>query len=357
MLPYVELPSHQFGFTIGHGPPEQCHREVHYIQSALQDKEFCAAIFLDIMQAFDRVWHYGLLYKIKLTMPSTLFLVIKAYLQDRIFKVTYGGEESSWKVIRAGVPQGSVLGPMLYTIFTMDMDVVATAVSGTFADDTVFMSKDEKQAAAISKDQEQLNRFEHWANKWRLKVSAGKSQFVMYTLKAETNIPTPTMYGQQIPETQVAKYLGLYIDKKLLFGEHLSKKKNQLKVLMVKYNWLIGRNSELSIENKITLYKSIFRPMWSYCAVLWGAARNCHINKIQVMQSRFLRNAVNAPWFVTNYSIHRDMGIPMVKDYVNEMMEKHEIRLENHINPLIEDLRGTVINRRLARRVIMDRID
>lgn len=354
MLPYVNLPSHQFGFTLGHGTPEQCHRVVHFIQSALQDKEYCASVYLDILQAFDRVWHLGLLYKIKLIMPSTIFLVIQAYLKDRQFKVCCGGEESQWKVIRAGVPQGSVLGPMLYTIYTADMDVLDTVFTGTFADDTVYMSRQKTQMEAISKVQEQLNLFEVWANKWRLKVSAGKSQYVMYTLRAELELPPPCMYGEPIPEVSVARYLGLYIDKKLLFGYHVDIKKTQCNIMMKKYDFLIGRKSCLSIENKVLVYKTIFRPMWSYCAALWGAARNCHLNKLQIAQNKYLRTATNAPWYVSNSTLHRDLGIVPVKDYVNDLIVAHQERVDRHANPLIANLREEEIRRRLRRRVLMD---
>lgn len=357
ILCFVKLPTHQFGFTTGHGTTEQCHRVVHYIQSALQEGEYCAAVYLDIKQAFDRVWHTGLLYKLRAILPSNAFLVIKSYLQERTFKVCYGNEESGWKGIEAGVPQGSVLGPLLYTVFTADMDIVESAFTGTFADDTAFLSRDDTQAKAINTVQGQLQKFENWANKWRLRVSAEKSQYVMYTLKNELEIASPTMYGESIPEASVAKYLGLYIDKKLLFDVHLNKKKEQLKLLRNKFYWLTGRESSLNLQNKVLIYKTIFRPMWAYCAVLWGAARTTHINKIQVAQSTYLRAAVNAPWFVTNFSIHRDLRVEPVTDYINQLIEAHKNRMQMHRNILIQDLIGQNINRRLSRRVILDRIN
>jgi hypothetical protein len=81
---------------------------------ALEDRKYCAAVFLDVSQAFDRVWHSGLLYKIKQFLPPPYFLLLKSYLIDRKFQVRVGNEKLELQPIKAGVPQGSVLGPTFY---------------------------------------------------------------------------------------------------------------------------------------------------------------------------------------------------------------------------------------------------
>jgi hypothetical protein len=79
------VPDHQFGFRAHHGTTEQIHRVAHTIRQTLERKEYCSAVFLDIQQAFDRVWHKGLLCKLKASLPSSAFLLLKSYLQDRMF--------------------------------------------------------------------------------------------------------------------------------------------------------------------------------------------------------------------------------------------------------------------------------
>lgn len=356
LVPHINLPTHQFGFRTGHNTTEQCHRFVHHIQTALQEKKYCCGAFLDIMQAFDHVWHDGLLYKIYNSIPSPFYLILKSYLQNRRFLVRYAGEESSWKTIQAGVPQGSVLGPLLYTMYTADMAVDETGITGTYADDTGFLSIHDDLIIARNDLQRMISIFEQWANKWRLRVSASKSSVITFTLRSEVTLPPITINNQNLPEKIDIKYLGLTLDKKLNFAKHIQNKKTHVNLIISKYNWLIGRHSSLSLENKIILYKSIFRPMWAYCCVLWGAASKCHINKIQVLQNKFLRNATNSPWYVSNITNHKDCNIPFVKEYINENIVKYNYRLGNHENDLVISMLNETIPRRLSRRVILDRI-
>jgi hypothetical protein len=88
---------------------------------ALETKQYCSAAFLDISQAFDKVWHTGLLYKLRLALPLNYFLLLKSYLLSRHFLVKVGTDHSALTSINAGVPQGSVLGPLLYLFYTADL--------------------------------------------------------------------------------------------------------------------------------------------------------------------------------------------------------------------------------------------
>lgn len=122
LLPILEnkniIPEYQFGFRHKHGTPEQCHRIVNVITDALEKKKYCSAVFLDIQQAFDRVWHVGLLFKLKNNLPAPFYLVLKSCLNQRCFYVKVNNEMSTLRKIQAGIPQGSVVGTVLYTIFT-----------------------------------------------------------------------------------------------------------------------------------------------------------------------------------------------------------------------------------------------
>jgi hypothetical protein len=87
----------------------------------LKKEQFCTAAFLDIAQAFDKVWHTGLLYKIKSKLPSPYYLLLKSYISETYFQVKYNNAYSDYKQAKSGVPQGSVLGPLLYLIYTADL--------------------------------------------------------------------------------------------------------------------------------------------------------------------------------------------------------------------------------------------
>lgn len=165
------IPQHQFGFRSGHSTVEQVHRVVNKIREALEKKQYCSAVFLDVQQAFDKVWHLGLLFKIKKQLPHNLYLLLKSYLEDRIFRVKINDTYSAFHSIKAGVPQGSVLGPTLYILYTADIPTSDNVLSATFADDTAALCNHKNPTESSLALQTHLNK----VNSWLLKV-ANQSQ-------------------------------------------------------------------------------------------------------------------------------------------------------------------------------------
>jgi hypothetical protein len=130
---------------------EQTHRIVQWVNEALECKQYCSAAFLDIIQAFNKVRHAGLLYKLKLSLPLNYFLILKSYLQNRHFLVKTENEYTEVCPVNAGVPQGSVLGPLLYLL-----PISLETTSATFADVTAIIATDNDPAIASRKLQTNL---------------------------------------------------------------------------------------------------------------------------------------------------------------------------------------------------------
>jgi hypothetical protein len=97
------IPPHQFGFRNQHSTVQQTHRIIHTIHKALEDKQYCASVFLDVSQAFDKVWHAGFLFKIKKVFPIQYFRLLKSYLSDREFRTRVNEEVSSQYTIQSEV--------------------------------------------------------------------------------------------------------------------------------------------------------------------------------------------------------------------------------------------------------------
>lgn len=347
------IPEHQFGFRAKHSTIEQVHRIVTLIRSAFENKQYCSALFIDISQAFDKVWHDGLIFKISRLLPENTHKLLRSYLTDRTFKVRSKDEFSSLRKISAGVPQGSILGPLLYIIYTADMPTNLNTHTYTFADDTAFVSIHKNSDVASLQLQSHIHELEAWLTKWRIKVNPSKCVHITFTLRRQ-NCPPITIDNVSIPEHVHVKYLGIHLDRRLTWSKHIESKITQIKLKSAQLHWLLSPNSALDLEYKVLLYKSIIKPIWTYGIQLWGTTCATNIQKLQRRQSKLLRQIVSAPWYVRNENIHKDLNIPTVRDEIERYSNKYVRKLTAHPNSLARELLLFEGHRRLRRTDTLD---
>jgi len=308
-----------------------------------------------VAQAFDRVWHTGLLYKIKQFLPAPLYLLIRSFLEHRTFKVRHGNSLSSLFSIQAGVPQGSDLSPDLYNIFTSDIPSTQNTLLATYADDTSILSPNNSSEEAFNALQLHLDLIDKWSSDWKIKINADKSVLVSFTLNKK-NTPIILFQGVPIPSMAQVKYLGIVLDKRLTWGPHLKSKRKSLNSRSHLLRPIL--KSKLPIHNKIQIYKSLLRPIWSYGAQIWGCAKPTQIKTIEAFQSISLRTITSAPWFVSNHTLHKDLKIETVENLVKTHYKKFHNKLLHHPNPLIANQHTATIPgnppRRLKRRWCRD---
>jgi hypothetical protein len=149
------------------------------------------------------------------------------------------------KNINSGLPQGSILGPLLYTLYTSDLPTSRDTTMGTFADDIAIFATHVDPTTASRNLQEHLNTVENnWLIKWKIKVNETKSSHITFTLRKD-NCPS-IIINQTVPsQVESVKYLGLHFDCKLNWKEHIAKKRKQTNLKSKESNWLRGRNSNL----------------------------------------------------------------------------------------------------------------
>jgi len=176
-----------------------------------------------------------------------------------------------------------------------------------------------------------LNEITKWLKTWRIKVNETKSTHVTFTMRRET-CPTITLNNSAIPQAEDVKYLGIHLDQRLTWKKHIWMKRKQLGLKLSKLFWLIGRNSQLTLGNKLLIYKIILKPVWSYGIQLWGSSSESNIEILQRFQSKVLRIVTNAPWYVTNEVIHQDLGMCTVREEIHNFSEKYHAKLNIHPN-------------------------
>lgn len=330
-------PEHQFGFREKHSTTEQIHRITNIIHNSFERKQYCSAAFLDIANAFDKVWHLGLLYKIKKNLPHHYFIFFKSFLTDRYFQIKIQDHCSSLHSIKAGVPQGSILSPFLYTLYTSDLPEYEETDIATFADDTAILASDNSSFEASNKLQEHINKIQDWCNKWKIKINDDKSKHITFALRRDV-CPQIQLNGQMIPQYEEVKYLGMHLDRRLTWAKHIWNLRKRLGLKLRDLYWMMNKQSCLSLENKLLLYKCILKPIWTYGLQLWGSASNSNIEKIQRFQSKVLRMVTNAPWYVTNETLHHDLQLRTIKEEIRNKSDKYQQKLNNHVNSLAINL-------------------
>ena len=188
---------------------------------------------------------------------------------------------------QAGVPQGSVLGPILYLLYTADIPIMEENLIGTYADDTAILASHSNPAAASFLLQHNLNMVSKWLKKWHIKANESKSVHVTFSTRHRV-CPPVTLNGVEIPMAEEAKYLGIHLDRRLTWRNHIFAIQKQLSHQLRKTYWLIGGKSKLSLENKLLLYKCTIKPTWTYGIQLWGTAANSNTEILQRFQSKIL---------------------------------------------------------------------
>jgi hypothetical protein len=115
-------------------------------------------------------------------------------------------------------------------------------------------------------------------------------------------------------------------------------------------SWLMDKNSQLTLENKITIYKTIIKPVWAYGIELWGCSEPSNTKILQTFQSKTLWKIANAPWYISNLTLRNDFHIPYITEVIRAYAKKHKNRTAQNNNHLIRDLFNyPEIERRLHR--------
>jgi hypothetical protein len=188
--------------------------------------------------------------------------------------------------------------------------------TATFADDTAILASDSDPAIASLNLQTHLNSIQTWLRTWRMQTNPLKSVHITFTTRSG-KCPPVHMNDVQLPSADHVKYLGLHLDSKLTWRHHIFTKRKQLGLTLSKMNWLLGRRSHLSLPNKLLLYKSILKPIWTYGIQLWGTASLSNIEILERFQSKALRLIADAPWYVPNNYIRHDLQVPSIKEEIS----------------------------------------
>ena len=312
------IPDVQYGFVKHTSTEHQLLRLSNKITRGFNTRCGTAVVFLDIARAFDTVWHEGLLLKLdRMKFPSHLQYLIKSFLTDRSFEVTWLGAMSTPRNILAGVPQGSVLSPLLFNLFTADLPSLPRGVDvHLFADDDALAVTSYSPKIAVNKLQTGLNIMSNWYSKWRSAINPLKSKAVFFTKRRNTQgLPYLNLAGLDLQWSSQAEYLGALMDSRLNWSGHI-KKTYQKTVGKLASLRPIFASPHISIGDKLTVYKQIIRPSITYGCPVWSGVPLSNLASLQTLENKALRFISNSPRETPIHVLHDNMGIDSIPEHL-----------------------------------------
>ncbi|KAK3084777.1 hypothetical protein FSP39_018740 [Pinctada imbricata] len=272
---------HQYGFRKGYSCATQLIGVIDEWTRLLDNRDEIDVIYLDFQKAFDTVPHARLLNKLyAYGIRGKVHAWLKEYLNQRKQRVILNGEKSGWAEVTSGIPQGTVLGPILFLIYINDLPEVVTNAVKLFADDTKLYGKSNNNQDHSSLQQDICNLLD-WSDRWQLKFNPQKCKHMHL---GGLSLPDAYMMGDvRIEPTTVEKDLGIQIDNKLKFIEHihLSVKTANQRLGIIRRNF-----HYLDKESFTTLYKSIVRPHLEYASSAWSTVNKREAALIENTQRR-----------------------------------------------------------------------
>lgn len=247
---------------------------------------------------------------------------------------------SEAKTIAAGVPQGSVMGPILFNYFINSAPWVKKVEEGVFAYDKVLSTSSDRIGAIINRLNQAAQKIHKYFNKWKIKLNIYKTEVIIFTKRRPVINEKVCFDGHYVDWSGSVKYLGLILDSKLTFTNHINYSTDKALKLLLKYYPLLNKNSVLIKDNKLNIYKIIVRPAMLYASPVWSMTCRTNFLKLHVQQNKFLRSAGNYRKFSLIRQMHDDLNIETVYDYVKRVAVRYFDRIAYHDSILMRNLKA-----------------
>ena len=328
------LSDKQFGFRPGRSTADLLLLLSKDWQDALEEGLDTLVVALDIAGAFDRVWHAGLVEKLRAKgIQGDLLMLLQDYLQDRTLQVVVNGQSSKPSPVRASVPQGSVLGPVLWNIYVDDLLQQLSSVTA-YADDCTlsrsYCRPDSRRA--VTELNKQLRMVEQWGELWQVNFAPEKTQAMVISRSPGASYAVSghlRFGGKCLPLQDHIKILGVSVDRNLRFDHHIAGIARQTSL---RVSALRRVADTLDPRGILTLYKAQIRPCMEYGALTWMSSAATHMQRLDAVQRRALRLVASgenqqhaAP--VTSLEHRRDVSALVV-------CHKTQVQRVSHLDPL-----------------------
>ena len=317
------LYDYQFGFRSKHSTQQALITLVDNVTKSLDGSNIVISLFIDLKKAFDTVHHRILLRKLyAYGIRGILLKWFESYLTDRSQYVIYDGVESEIRPVECGVPQGSILGPLLFIISMNDICNVSDLMFAImYADDTCFLMNGTDLHKLIKQLNVELDSLCTWFKSNKLSLNTQKTFYMIFhraRLKSIDGMNNDViMDNNALIKVNSIKYLGVIVDNKLNWIDHITYVKNKISKglgIMYKARRYLHKSS---LRN---LYHAYIYPYLTYCIEVWGCASKCQLNALLLLQKKIIRIMTFSPYLAHTDPIYKDLAIlPFDKIFIDRI--------------------------------------
>ena len=326
----------QYGFRKNHSPDLALVQLFDKIANAIANKEHVIGIFMDLSKAFDTLNHEILLNKLHAYgIRGTALSWFKDYLSNRQQYVVYNDLSSNLSTIKCGVPQGSILGPLLFLLYINDISKSSPLLSFIlFADDTnVFYSHKDLNSLVDTLNSE-LPKISTWFKCNKLSLNINKTNFIHFRHPNNHNITISNdiiIDGLSLSQKSYSKFLGIVIDENLNWIEHLNYVCNNVSRNV---GILLKLKHFLPQKTLIILYNSLILPYITYCNIVWANCGKTKIERINLLQKKAIRICTGVGYLEHTTPLFFKLKTLKVKDINKLQTALFMFKLKNNLLPL-----------------------
>ena len=305
-------------------------------------KKHCANVLIDLKKAFDTVNHLILLKKLELYgirgIPLNWF---RSFLGNRDCFISITNINSERKLINIGVPQGSILGPILFLVYINDLPNISNLFHATlYADDTTISVSDQNATSLINNTNFVLEKIDNWSIANRLTINTSKTELILTTNRLDdcTGRPDVILRGACVDSSSHCKFLGVIVDAKLSFKQHIG----HVVIKTARTGGILYRiRDSLNARARLNFYNSFILPYFTYNVLIWGSTTKNHLNPLILQQKRIVRTMTSASFIEHTGPIFKKLKLLKLIDIHKFEVLKYMFKYRNDASYAVGHARDT----------------